>query len=98
MEENVSQTENKKEAQPKAEENVEKVESETPLIDNARAAAKEIREATEEMKKENAKREVIMMKESLGGRGRAGEEAKTAEEIEKEKVDAEVNAAVKRFD
>lgn len=68
--ENVSQETQEAQAKPKAEETPkpeEKAEASTPVIDAARQAAKELKEATELLKKENDRKEEMMSRDMLGG-------------------------------
>ena len=48
------------------------VNSSTPMADDARAAAAEVRAATEALKAENDRKEALSARESLGGSSEAG--------------------------
>ncbi len=99
--EDVSQTENKGEAQPEAEKVVEK----TPEKDEKFPALDRAEDIRDGIKKENDRheellnrQEALMAKQTLGGRASAGGELKTPEQEEEEKLNEEISASVKRFD
>jgi len=105
MTEDVSQTNEAKENESKAEASVEKTpeipkkEGEaTGLIDKASIQADRLEAANKKHEELIEREEEITAKRMLAGRGVAGEPSKTPEQSEQENLDAEINKAVTRFD
>ena len=99
--EDVSQTNEAKEVQPQTESAVEKTQKvpaeEKSAIEQGQAVLDGIKEQKIELEKLVKRQEEVAARMMLGGRSLAGEPAKTSDELEKEKTDAEVNKAVNRF-
>ena len=101
----VSQTEEKKEVQPKAEDKVEKdnktettkIPGQTP-IEKVEATLIKIEAAEERVKKVTQEFKQAADRMMLSGKAQAGEQFKTPEQTAKEKQDAEIEATVHKFD
>ena len=102
MPKDVSQTDEEKEVQSETEKTVEdkeepKEEKATGLIDKADASANRLEELLDRQEKLLNKQMEFDAKRRLAGRGAAGEPAKTKEEVDEEKLDAEAAKSIDRF-
>lgn len=79
-EENVPQEDEKKEAQPKTEEAVEKKEESTGLIDKAAEQADRLEAANKKQEELLDRQEAMAAKQALGGKADAGSSEKQEED------------------
>lgn len=89
MEEEIKTEEVKQEEKP--------VESTTTLIDKAASVAERMENANKKAEELAQRVEAAAARMMLSGKSEAGAPVKTAEQLNQEKIDEEVSAALKRY-
>lgn len=76
---------------------IEPIVETTSIIDKADAVALRMEAANKKAEELLIRQEAIAARMMLGGKSTAGDSPKTREQTEAEKIDAEVEATIKRF-